>query len=40
VTHNPIQDVYFCEEQEKDGRLVTVVIDTKKDVQAPPTKMG
>jgi branched-chain amino acid transport system substrate-binding protein len=40
VTHNPIQDVYFCEEQEKDGRLVTVVIDTKKDIQAPPTKMG
>ena len=40
VTHNPIQDVYFCEEQEKDGRLVTVVIETKKDVQAPPTKMG
>jgi branched-chain amino acid transport system substrate-binding protein len=40
VTHNPIQDVYFCEEQEKDGRLLTVVIDTKKDIQAPPTKMG
>jgi branched-chain amino acid transport system substrate-binding protein len=40
VTHNPIQDVYFCEEQEKDGRLGTTVIDTKKDVQAPPTKMG
>lgn len=38
VTHNPIQDVYICEEQEKDGRYVTAVIDTKKDVQAPPTK--
>lgn len=40
VTHNPIQSVYICEEQEKDGRLVTAVIDTKKDVQAPPTKNG
>jgi branched-chain amino acid transport system substrate-binding protein len=40
VTHNPIQDVYICEEQEKDGRLVTAVIGTKNDVQAPPTKNG
>lgn len=40
VTHNPIQNVYICEEQEKDGRLVTALIDTKKDVQAPPTKNG
>jgi branched-chain amino acid transport system substrate-binding protein len=40
VTHNPIQSVYICEEQEKDGRLVTAVIDTKEDVQAPPTKNG
>jgi branched-chain amino acid transport system substrate-binding protein len=40
VTHNPIQDVYICEEQEKGGRFVTAVIDTKKDVQAPPTKNG
>ncbi|HEX4113010.1 MAG TPA: ABC transporter substrate-binding protein [Stellaceae bacterium] len=40
VTHTPIQNVYICEEQEKDGRLFTAVIDTKKDVQAPPTKNG
>jgi len=40
VTHNPIQNVYICEEQEKNGRLVTAVIDTRKDVQAPPTKSG
>jgi branched-chain amino acid transport system substrate-binding protein len=40
ITHNPIQSVYICEEQEKDGRLVTAVIDTKKEVQAPPTKNG
>lgn len=40
VTHNPIQDVYICEEREQDGRLVTAVIDRKKDVQAPPTKNG
>ncbi len=40
VTHNPIQDVYICEEREKDGRMVTAVIDTKKDVQAPGTKNG
>ena len=40
ITHNPIQDIYICEEQEKGGRLVTSVIDTKKDVQAPPTKHG
>jgi len=40
VTHNPIQDVYICEEQEKDGRMVTATIDIKKDVQAPPTKNG
>jgi branched-chain amino acid transport system substrate-binding protein len=40
VTHNPIQSVYICEEQEKDGRLVTAVIGTKEDVQAPPTKNG
>jgi branched-chain amino acid transport system substrate-binding protein len=40
VTHNPIQNVYICEEQEKDGRLVTATIDTRKDVQAPGTKSG
>jgi branched-chain amino acid transport system substrate-binding protein len=40
VTHTPIQNVYICEEQEKDGHLFTAVIDTKKDVQAPPTKNG
>jgi branched-chain amino acid transport system substrate-binding protein len=40
VTHTPIQNVYICEEQEKDGKLVTAVIDTKKDIQAPPTKNG
>lgn len=40
VTHNPIQNVYICEEREKDGRFVTATIETKKDVQAPPTKSG
>ena len=40
VTHNPIQDVYICEEREENGRLVTAVIDRKKDVQAPQTKSG
>lgn len=40
VTHNPIQDVYICEEREKDGRFVTAVIDTKKNVQAPSSKSG
>ncbi len=40
VTHNPIQSVYICEEQEKDGRMVTATIDTRKDVQAPGTKSG
>jgi branched-chain amino acid transport system substrate-binding protein len=40
VTHNPIQNVYFVEEQEKNGRIVGVVIGTHKDVQAPPTKNG
>jgi branched-chain amino acid transport system substrate-binding protein len=40
VTHNPIQNVYVCEEKEKDGRLFIAVIGTRKDVQAPPTKNG
>ncbi len=40
ITHNPIQNVYICEEQEKNGRMVTATIDTKKDVQAPGTKNG
>ncbi len=40
ITHNPIQNVYICEEQEKNGRMVTAIIDTKKDVQAPGTKNG
>lgn len=40
VTHNPILNVYICEEKEKDGRLVTAIIDTRKDVKAPPTKNG
>ncbi len=38
VTHNPIQNVYICEEQQKGDRIVTAVIGTLKDVQAPPTK--
>jgi branched-chain amino acid transport system substrate-binding protein len=40
VTHNPIQNVYICEEQEKAGELFTAIIGTKQDVQAPPTKEG
>ena len=40
VTHNPIQNVYICEEQEKDGRMVTATIDVRKDVQAPGVKGG
>jgi branched-chain amino acid transport system substrate-binding protein len=40
VTHNPIQNVYFCEEQQKGDRIVSTVIGTHKDVQAPPTKNG
>jgi branched-chain amino acid transport system substrate-binding protein len=40
VTHNPIQNVYICEEQEKQGQLTTAIIATKKDVQAPATKEG
>jgi branched-chain amino acid transport system substrate-binding protein len=40
VTHNPIQNCYICEEREGGGKLFTAVIDTKKDVAAPPTKNG
>jgi len=40
VTHNPIQNVYFCEEQQKGDRIVSTVIGTHRDVQAPPTKSG
>jgi branched-chain amino acid transport system substrate-binding protein len=40
VTHNPIQNVYICEEREKNGQFYTAVIDTKKDVQAPGAKSG
>jgi branched-chain amino acid transport system substrate-binding protein len=38
VTHNPIQNVYIGEAQEKNGQFATAVIDTIKNVQAPPTK--
>jgi branched-chain amino acid transport system substrate-binding protein len=40
VTHNPIQNVYFVEEQQEGERIVGKVIGTHKDVQAPPTKNG
>jgi branched-chain amino acid transport system substrate-binding protein len=40
VTHTPIQNVYICEEREKDGAFYTAVIDTRKNVQAPPTRNG
>ncbi len=40
VTHNPIQNVYFCEEQQKGDRIVSAIIGTYHDVQAPPTKNG
>jgi branched-chain amino acid transport system substrate-binding protein len=40
VTHNPIQSLYICEEQEKQGKLVSTILATTRDVQAPPTKNG
>jgi branched-chain amino acid transport system substrate-binding protein len=40
VTHNPIQNVYFVEEQQEGDRIVGKVIGTHQDVQAPPTKNG
>jgi branched-chain amino acid transport system substrate-binding protein len=40
VTHNPIQNVYIGEAQEKNGQFATAVIDTIHDVKAPPTKNG
>ena len=40
VTHNPIQNVYFTEEQQQGDRIVGKVIGTYHDVQAPPTKTG
>ena len=40
MTHNPIQNVYFVEEQQEGERIVGKVIGTHKDVQAPPTKNG
>jgi branched-chain amino acid transport system substrate-binding protein len=40
VTHNPIQNIYFVEQQQKDDRIIGKVIGTYRDVQAPPTKNG
>jgi len=40
VTHNPIQNVYICKEEEKGGRIVTAAIETLRDVQAPGTKQA
>jgi branched-chain amino acid transport system substrate-binding protein len=40
VTHNPIQNVYFVEEQQDGDRIVGKVIGTHKDVQAPGSKEG
>lgn len=40
VTHNPIQNVYFVEEQQEGDRIVGKVIGTHRDVQAPSTKNG
>lgn len=40
VTHNPIQNVYFCEEKQQGDRVVSAVIGTQHNVQAPPTKNG
>jgi branched-chain amino acid transport system substrate-binding protein len=40
VTHNPIQNVYFTEEQQQGDRIVGQVIGTHRDVQAPATKNG
>jgi len=40
VTHNPIQNVYIGEAQEKNGQFETAVIDTIENVQAPATQNG
>jgi branched-chain amino acid transport system substrate-binding protein len=40
VTHTPIQNVYVGEAREKNGQFETAVVDTIKNVQAPPTKNG
>jgi branched-chain amino acid transport system substrate-binding protein len=40
VTHNPIQNVYICEEQKQRGQFASTIIATKQGVQAPPTKNG
>ena len=40
VTHNPIQNVYICQEQAQGDRIVTSVIGTLAAVQAPATKSG
>jgi branched-chain amino acid transport system substrate-binding protein len=40
VTHNPIQNVYFTEEQQEGDRIVGKVIGTHENVQAPPAKSG
>jgi branched-chain amino acid transport system substrate-binding protein len=37
-THDPIQNVYVLEEKQQGERIVGAVIDTVKDVKAPPTK--
>jgi branched-chain amino acid transport system substrate-binding protein len=40
ITHNPIQNVYFVEQQQEGDRIAGKVIGTHRDVQAPPTKNG
>ena len=40
VTHNPIQNVYVCEGQEKGGEIVNAVIATERDVLAPGATTG
>ncbi len=40
VTHNPIQNVYIGEASQRDGQFYTKIVDTIKDVKAPPTKEG
>ena len=38
VTHNPIQNIYMCEAQESEGRIVNKVIATFNEVRDPGVK--